>query len=167
MAAAERIERTDSLPELNQDLKLQIRGWKVQRVCWFFLLLLLALTGLGLFGEGVLSKRQATTEQLRLEYERFPRYSNETEVLIRVQSAGPRAEIKIPLDYLSCFKTKEIFPAVFERRIEGRDLLYSFDTGGKDRFLIAFRLTPQKRGSVSADWNVNGKDLRVSHFIYP
>lgn len=167
MAAEERIERTASLPGLDEDLQLQIRGWKVQRVCWFFLLLLLILTGMGLFGEGVLSKRRLMAEQVSFEYERFPRYSNETEVLIRMRSPGPRAEVEIPLAYLSCFKTEEVFPAVFERKVKGDDLSYSFDTGGKDSLLIAFRLTPQKRGSVSAEWNVNGTDLRVSHFIYP
>ena len=64
--------------EINQDLDFQRRCWKVQRIGWTIMTLLILGGLLGMFGRGPFSRTLASDPSipLSLEYERFGRYQS-------------------------------------------------------------------------------------------
>src|SRR5687768_8105632 len=69
-----KIERVKHTMELDDKIDLQIRGWKVQRIGWVVILALMLAAALGVFGEGVISKKQVDLGNAQVTYDRFFRY---------------------------------------------------------------------------------------------
>ncbi|HYH56429.1 MAG TPA: hypothetical protein VD772_07445, partial [Anseongella sp.] len=61
MEFEDKIEKVKAPPEVDEDLPMHIKGWKVQRVCWYIISGLLLLIALGVFGEGPLSRVRDTS----------------------------------------------------------------------------------------------------------
>jgi hypothetical protein len=61
--------------QIDEDLAFQRREWKIQRVGWGAMALVIIAALLGVFGTGPLSNATLEREGLRLEYERFCRFA--------------------------------------------------------------------------------------------
>lgn len=167
MQEKDKIERVASLPQLHEDIPLQRTAWKIQKVCWVVIVLLMIVIAAGIFGDGPLSSVRETRGSISMEYERFSRDKGEMETVIHVKGTEGRIEVRIPLDYLARFKIDKIFPETFESKISGNEIVYSFDTGNSPTLNIHFFLFPQTLGSVKGRWTVNQTVFEPSHFIYP
>lgn len=67
-------------PEINEDRRHQRIEWRMERVAWMVMLLLMAASLLGVFGSGPLSRAQAgQSGTLTLDYDRVQRSSAPTE----------------------------------------------------------------------------------------
>ncbi|HEV2128712.1 MAG TPA: hypothetical protein VGR22_08850, partial [Thermomicrobiales bacterium] len=78
--------------EVDEDIEFQEREWKVQRVGWALMLVVIVLALVGLFGTGPLSavEREADDGTLVLEYQRFVRHGGRT--TFSIAAAGSQAE---------------------------------------------------------------------------
>ena len=70
--------------DLADDISLQEKTWRVQRVGWAVMALLVAAGLAGVFARGPLSRAEAQGQGLRLEYERFERYQAPSEIRVRL-----------------------------------------------------------------------------------
>ncbi|MBK1438432.1 hypothetical protein JHJ32_00405 [Parapedobacter sp. ISTM3] len=166
MQKIHQVEKIEHTLELDEKLSHQQKGWNVQRVCGILILIVVVLTALGLFGNGLLSKRQLANGGTALRYDRFLRYEKETTITWQL-SGRDEIEILIPMRYLDAFKIEKITPEGYESRIVNGNVSYTFTVAGAGETAIYFYLNPQKAGSVADTWRVNDQAFEITHFIYP
>jgi hypothetical protein len=150
--------------ELEESMKLQSRGWVVQRIGWFLLLGMILLSILGLFGSGVLSDKTVTSGRFEAQYQNFGRRDAEMEVRLMAQD-GYIDSVSFVSSYLSGFRVESMVPAPVSQKNKGETIFYYFgDSGAKE---IVFYLVPKKNGAVKGSLGVNDVRLELKHFIYP
>ena len=66
------IKKTDGL-EITEDMSFQNLTWKIQRIGWVIMFILVLLALLGLFGDGLLADTTAGSSEAGLSIE-YPRY---------------------------------------------------------------------------------------------
>ena len=66
-----KVERVNSTLELDEQIDLQIKAWKAQRVGWAFIFLIVLTAASGFYGEGWISKKEVKSGLVSIEYERF------------------------------------------------------------------------------------------------
>ena len=73
--------------EIEQDLGFEERAWRVQRVSWFIMFLVIALALIGLFGTGPLSSARtgSSGDEFSANYERFARHLGNESVVFQIR----------------------------------------------------------------------------------
>src|SRR5688572_1556672 len=103
--------------EILQDLPFHRRQWIVQRIGWGLAVVVLALALAGVFGDGPLSHVRAGNEALHVEYERFLRRDDSTEIHFEVRASGTdEVRIGVSSEYLHTFRIESILP--YPERVE-------------------------------------------------
>lgn len=148
---------------IEEDLDLHEKGWVVQRVGWVLMLAIMLFTGLGLFGEGVLSKRSPEIGTNKITYDRFGRYEKEMEIM--VEAKENIKTISLPQDYLKHFHIVRIVPEPVNNQAVGSDVQYNFL--GDQNKLISLYIKPEDFGSLSGVFKVNDQAIQLNQFIYP
>jgi hypothetical protein len=171
MARAERTVRT-----LGRDDHISFeRGmWKVQRVSWGLVALLLIASLFGAFGRGPLSSARATTSDggLSVSYERFLRHSADTELRVRVREVRGQ-EIRVWLAR-TCFDVLALESVTPQPQgvtaLEDR-LVYSFrvGAGADEQVEFQFRFKVDKLGSVRGRAGIEGANGEATfrQYVYP
>jgi hypothetical protein len=117
--------------------------------------LLMVVTLLGLFGSGPLSRASAGAEStpLYLEYDRFGRLSNPTELRIYVKSV----------------QIEKVMPEPDRIELASDRLIYNFPVVEPNQVgLITFHLKPTQFGLLVGQVGlVEGETLNFNQFIYP
>ncbi|HKS12719.1 MAG TPA: hypothetical protein VJS90_06725, partial [Pseudomonas sp.] len=72
---------------VSEDMRMQRRVWRFERLGWYGLLVVVGLTLAGLFGNGPLSDRTANSAdgRVQVEYARFSRNGAGEQLRIRVK----------------------------------------------------------------------------------
>jgi hypothetical protein len=160
--------------ELDQDLKFQRRSWRVQRIGWIIMAIILAAAFLGLFGTGPLSDTTVSdpSGNLRLEYERFIRFNSPTVLRIAVRpEAAPDGNLQLwfSRDYLEGVRIEQITPRPLQEELSNGRLVYTF-LGPilGDLTIIEFHLTAYQTGTLNGQFGINdGQALQFRQFSYP
>ncbi|WP_353130135.1 hypothetical protein [Parapedobacter pyrenivorans] len=160
------VEKIKHSLELDEKLSHQVKGWNAQKIGGMVIVLIIVLTALGLFGNGLLSSKKVVQHGANLQYERFLRYEKEADIRWWV-SGGRETTFRIPVQYLDYFKIENVVPEGYETHISGGYLTYTFSTDQPAATIVHFYLMPQKIGNITGAWKVNDRDFRITHFIYP
>ncbi len=160
--------------EIAQDLEYQKKAWIVQRVGWVLMALVVILALAGLFGPGPLSTTTVGDERapVRLQYERFVRSRDPTELTIHIganAAQGSEARIWLDREYLHKVQIRHITPDP-ERVEAGPDrLMYVFRLIGPNQpTAILFNVEPQEIGQLQGKFGVDqGAALSFTQFVYP
>ncbi|MCC6628605.1 MAG: hypothetical protein IT340_14535 [Chloroflexi bacterium] len=167
------IPRIGSL-EINQDLDFLRKAWTVQRVGWLMMVLLVVAALAGLLGSGPLSEVTASAagDQLRIEYQRFARYSASTELHLALGPAAARdGEYRVWLSraLLQHLRIETITPPPERVEIGAGRLTYIFtagDTAGVTD--VTFYVEPGQFGQLRGDVGLpDGPTLALDMFVYP
>lgn len=156
--------------EIAHDVEFQQKSWRVQRVGWIIMTLLIVGALLGVFGgEGLLNAVSAGEQgdALTLQHRRFERVLNLSHVQIEVNGAQGEARVWISHDYLDSVQIDGITPQP-EESIggEGRTTFVFRVDGGNAR--ITFDVKPQRVGALSGQIGVEGGTIYdLQQFIYP
>lgn len=160
------VERIKHSLELEERLDHQLKGWMIQKICSAGIGIIVLLTALGLFGNGLLSSKKIEKNGISLQYEKFLRY--EKEMNLGWSTTGyEEIEILIPMQYLDHFKIEKVVPEGYETVITKGYVSYTFKGDNAAHTSIRFYLTPQKTGNVTGEWLVNKQNFQLRHFIYP
>ena len=159
--------------EINQDLNVQARMWRIQRVGWAIMLVIVLLALTGLFGRGPASETMAgnINGPLWVEYERFGRYQSPSTLRIHLQpvtSPGPR-QVWISNSYLSGVEIQQIVPDPMVTKMSDDGLLFEVGTAGKaEAGVLTLYLQFQQMGVLAGDVRSPGHTpVHISTFVYP
>ena len=152
--------------EINEELELHEKGWKIQRLGWIFIFLIVALGLFGFFGDGLASKTTVTQNQAKIQYDKFYRREARMEMKVDLlNNTNTPVDISFPNNYLKNFQLESILPEPASIKVGNEQVHYLFD--GQGSMNIVFYLIPKKTGNIPGFIRMNENDIPISHFIYP
>ncbi len=167
------VQRVGDL-EIEQDHDFQRLTWRLQRVGWIVLVVVILAALLGLFGSGPLAR--ATTgapgAPLRLEYDRLGRIEAPTTLtaLLRPSARRPgEAILHLDRGFTDHFQIESVQPTP-DRTEAGPDhSVYAFRvTGPGEPVRVTFRLRPEQIGPLTGRARVDGGSwLTCTQFAFP
>lgn len=159
--------------EIHEDFEFEQRQWRVQRIGWVVMGLLVVAALLGVFGTGILSRSQlGSGGPLEVEYERFSRLLSPSTLRLRVEAApGDDQMVEVWLDqrYLERFQIERVTPQPDSVEALSDRLNYSFKvTDSGQPVEISFNLRATEIGLVRGQVGLpEQQPLSFSQFIYP
>lgn len=167
------VEQNEHKPdlELTEDFTFEQREWKVQRLAWLIVALLVLLGLLGLFGPGPLSSRTLTSSDgtLRLEYNRFERYQAPSELrLYFAASEQTKARVWISGQFMQNMKLETISPPPEQVEMRDAGVIYTFRVPRGQSGAAVFHLQTEKMGAKPLRLRLNdGPILEAPYWVYP
>lgn len=157
--------------QIDEDLPFERRQWRVQRVGWVLMALVLLLALLGLFGGGPLSHARRVDGGLGLEYERFVHASAPTTLRITLTPQDAVAGVSLDQRYLKAMSVDQVHPQPnrVEVRADGRT--FYFDAPDSQPVSVEIDLRPPDAGLAAGILRSSGREsTREIHFwqlVYP
>jgi len=152
--------------QIDEDLKFQRREWKIQRVGWLAMALVIIAALLGVFGTGPLSSATIEGEGLRLEHERLCRLQRGTQLRFTIGETGDPVRLLIGGEYLDSVMIDRITPEPAKAEAVSDGVVFQFAVQGPAA--VTFHLTPKKFGSVSGKARLGqAAPISFTQFIYP
>ena len=160
--------------EINQDLEFQHLSWKLQRIGWGLMALLLVAALAGLLGPGPLSDTTAGEENsmLWVEYNRFERYQSPIMLKIHL-GPGAAKDGKVRLwmnrDYIQNMELRHIDPEPESVEVGAESTAYVFNIADPEKSTtIFFHLEPNTRGWLPLRIGLQGgPHVSLRQFLYP
>ncbi|WP_243247581.1 hypothetical protein [Pseudomonas maioricensis] len=154
-----------------EDIQLQRKVWKFERLGWYVLLAVVILTLLGLFSRGPLSSLVAVSDpgDLTVEYERFHRSGGSNSMIIRTQGkAGQTVTVLIGKGMLESFSIDSIQPQPITSTgtSEGLALTLMADKRGDATLYVSWKSSGL--GLIRSEIAIaGGGHIPITQFIYP
>ena len=158
--------------DLADDISFQERTWRVQRVGWVVMALLVAAALAGAFAWGPLSRAEAQGEGLRIEYERFERYQAPSEIRVRLTAesvADGGVVLVLDGNYTERVPLERVDPEP-ERSAPtvGGHVLYFPVPRDTPPGTVLFQIRPQRVGLVRGQIGIAGAaPVSFTQFVWP
>jgi hypothetical protein len=160
--------------EIDEDLKFQLRFWRVQRVGLALMTLTLLAALLGLLGaSGPLSRGEAHSGGLHIRYARFARRSNSTALELRIAPSavhGGLVRVWVSSDYLDDLQLERASPQP-EAVVAGGEratFVFRASPDGTRPLRVVLELKPRALlGAPGRAGLAGGPELSFSTFVYP
>jgi hypothetical protein len=169
----ETVNRTDDI-EAGCDPCFEQRWWRIERVCWVVMSVLLLGGVAGAFGNGPLSKSTVHPPggQVEVRYARLAR--RETPALLELRFdkqpvAVGKVRVRLNRELVHRLRIKEIIPApqATEPMADGARFTFTTDPTS-DSSAVVFVQDPSTPGIVEGEVTVDGADpVRFRQFVYP
>jgi hypothetical protein len=152
--------------QIDEDLNFQRREWKIQRLGWVAMALVILAALLGVFGTGPLSSATIERDGLRLEHERFCRLQRNTELRFTIGGTGDPVLLLIGREYLDWVMIERITPEPGKAEAVSDGVIFHFALQGPAA--ITFHVRPEKFGLVSGKARLGqAEPITFTQFIYP
>jgi hypothetical protein len=167
--------RVDGL-EIDQDLDVQQRAWRIQRVGWGIMTLFVLAAVAGLLGSGPLSHARAELSgTMSVEYQRFARLETNETLTVRLEAAATAGDtVRISLDraFLDAAKMASVLPPPVRVESAAGRLVYVFAVAEpRTPMLVSFNFEPQatgrQRGTVSVESAAEPRSITFRQLVYP
>ena len=169
------IQRVGDL-EIDQSLEFQYREWKVERVGWILMALVISGALLGFFGgagpfsTGSVEGGGATP--FRLEYYRFGRFKSQSTLRVQVAPGVTRADTVafwISQSFLRGVTIDQVTPAPKSVEVGPERMTYIFSAvDSSEPVEIVIRFTLEEIGTQSGRLGlVTGPPVEFHQFVYP
>lgn len=156
---------------IKEDMRYQRAIWRVERIGWCILSLIVALALLGAFSNGPLSSTSAVSPsgKLHVEYDRFGRNGAMTAIAIRMEAApGPDIPIRIGREFLNAFTIQSIKPTPRSESSEAGAIHMHFEASPGLPLTIRLSAQSDGLGFVTGEIGLLGEQpVRFTQFIYP
>jgi hypothetical protein len=160
--------------EVGQDLAFQRWEWRVQRIAWVFLLLVLVAAAGGLFGHGPIAHATVggPDDPIRVRHDRLDRKRAATELKIEVApgtARGGQVRVWVSRDYLDRIEIRDISPEPAESEAGANRIVYTFSVADESQpTIVSFAFEHQKVGRARGEIGlVDGASVAFSQFVYP
>ncbi|MCC2642374.1 MAG: hypothetical protein K0S45_2787 [Nitrospira sp.] len=159
--------------EFEQDLPFQFQAWRLQRVGWGLLALILLAASVGLFGHGMLADATVhdSLEVLKVDYQRFLRYDTPTFFTITLPApARTDDSVRVQLhdQYLKDVTLHEVMPAPAKVTRTAEGIEFEFHVSQSDSAVLRFSASMKTMGAVTGLIRTMDQDwLWFTHYVYP
>jgi hypothetical protein len=159
--------------DVEEDMAFQRRNWRVERIGWAGMTLVLVAAALGLFAEGPLSWTTArdAAGAFVVEYARIHRQTAPTTMKMRVAAQEVRADgvtIEVDEAFADAFRITEIQPQPVQSTTTADGMRFRFEAVPNAPATIYFHLSPEKVGFVRPGLGLAGRDrITLPTFTYP
>ena len=149
---------------IEEEIKFQEVEWTALRVGWILMGLFLLIGLLGLLGTGAFSHKIIQGNNMKIEYDRYLRYSVKTEVHVKLKDRLSDSTLSINSDYIRAMKIDKIIPEPSSMTLNGNKLAYKFASDNIEQ--ISFFLEPIKIGSHNLEMETGEMKKTISQFIF-
>ncbi len=159
--------------DVEEDMAFQRRNWRVERIGWAGMTLVLVAAALGLFAEGPLSWTTArdAAGTFVVEYARIHRQTAPTTMKMKVAAQAVAAEgvtIEIDEAFADAFRITEIQPQPVQSMTTADGMRFRFEAAPNAPATIYVHLSPEKVGFVRPRLGLAGRDrIALPTFTYP
>ena len=153
--------------EIQQDPPFQDREWRIQKVGWVLMALLLISALAGLTGRGPLADAEQSNGGAVLQYDRITRHFSKTQIRLRLQQpvTGP-LEVWMTRAYLDGLTVDDITPEPDSMSASADRVWFSFSARGP--LLITFQVEPDAMLMRHAEIGLStGARFRLRQFVLP
>lgn len=158
--------------EVDQNLDHARSLWRVQRVGWVIMLLVVIGGLLGLFGNGPLAEDHARTEGLTLDYDRFARHGAASSLRADVGPPAVRGDtlkLWFTRDFIDGLEIESVVPEPERVETRGDRVVFAFthtEPSGPAR--VTFNVRPHGYWTQRARAGIDGGgSVSFRQFIYP
>jgi hypothetical protein len=155
--------------EIEQQLEVQEASWRLQRIGWVGMVLLLVVALAGGFGRGPWSRaRVGAPGGLEVDYGRFERRTQEARLVVRLgpQPAG-LVRLWIDGDYLARQPLQNMLPQPERMALSSGRLILDLRVSG-DRPEIRIDTRPERFGRQRGRLGLlDGPEVAFEQFVYP
>lgn len=158
---------------LGDDPEFQQTQWRVERISWCVMVIIIASALAGLLGGGGPLSRDTKTDpdsSNRIEYERFARHASPMTLDVNIASGADRqVRLRVSDEYFAAMNVQSITPPPSSTSLGDKQQILVFDRSASSvavtiRFQIAPMVFGIQRGWVAVD---GGAPISFSHFIFP
>jgi hypothetical protein len=160
--------------QIDQDLEFQRRMWRMQRVGWVIMGLIILAGLLGFLGGGPISRAEVGDRagSLLIRYDRFERTLSPATLRLAVApgtTTEGQARIKLQYPFLNKIEVQDVQPQPQSVEATSDGLVYVFSVGNvRGPVEITFRYRPEQMGLVSGGVGIeDGELVMLSQFVYP
>jgi protein-L-isoaspartate(D-aspartate) O-methyltransferase len=156
-------------PQIAEDPKFDRIQWRVERVAWVLmgLVILLALLGF-LGGGGPLTRATESAGDAEVRYNRMIRFQGLTRVELSVPASGQDARITFNEPFLADMQVEGVHPEPESVEAGSDQVTYVFQLGeGEESADVTFTLRPERIGVHSADIEAGSSTLSFWQFALP
>jgi hypothetical protein len=166
-------EDTTEPIEIDEDLPLQRKLWRIERAGWVTMALLLCASMLGLCGSGPLGRaeRGDANGRLRVHYDRLTRHQTSTRLLVRVHGTRGQAVVRVALDraFLDGVELERVLPEPEHVQASGEQVVFAF---GHDvqapQMTASFSLRPVDIGPRTTRVAAPGiASVQLTQWVFP
>jgi hypothetical protein len=160
--------------EVPKDIRFQRIEWRVQRVGWAFMGVLVAAAVAGAFGSGPLShaRLDSADGNMTVEYQRLARQKSPTELRITVNRGAERGqplELTFNQAYIEGQEIQSITPEPSGAQAGGGRITFRFQVSApREPATVVFLLAPQRpwryRGEIHGP---QGGSAVLTQWVYP
>ncbi|HGY9625952.1 hypothetical protein [Pseudomonas putida] len=156
---------------VQEDMPMQRRVWRFERVGWYMLVLLVLLALAGLFGNGPLSRSEVTSAdgRVKVEYQRFNRAGAMDSMRISVRGSGDGpVTVILGGSLFSEASIETMQPQPLASLSQGRALQLQLGTGGDGQATLYLTLRADAPGPLEGVVRAGPNSaVRFSSFVYP
>jgi hypothetical protein len=156
---------------IKEDMRFQRATWRVERIGWILLWLIMILALLGLFSEGPLSTTsvESPAGDLRVTYGRFQRSGAPAEVKLEASPKnGQEVVIRVSATMLDAFAIESISPRPQTERGVTHGVELVFPVAAGELLTVYMTVRPDGVGLVSSEIGIGpGRPAQLNQFIYP
>jgi hypothetical protein len=159
--------------QIDEDIRFHERLWRAQRVAWGMAGVVLLLGVLGLFSQGLLDRRSATSEDglLTVSLGRFARAEATRQFSVSVDPAAVRdgrVRLRLGSEYAGGVRFDAISPQPSSVSAAGDWFVYEFEVEEGSGLVVHFHVTHVDRWMHTARFRVgDGPEVRLSQFVFP
>ena len=160
--------------EVSQDIEHQRLEWKIERVCWVVMALVVFAALAGLLGHGPLSRAEAGERgsALRAEYHRFERYQGPTAIRLHLGpglGGGGQVRLWVARSFVENIELHHIDPEPLVVEAAGDRFVYVFRVTEAGRpTSVTYHYEPNRYGRMPVSLGIEGgPELAFRQFIYP
>jgi hypothetical protein len=163
--------------QIDEDPQFQERMWRIERMGWWAIGVILLAATAGLFGHGLASR--ATVEitdpareagSLTLEFERFARAHSESQFIVSRPAGPPEGgtwSLWLSGNYLAGVEVLRITPDPASQEPVSDGVRYQYRIQDEPQTVI-FRFKPERGGSLSGSLRVNdGPPTAFRQWLFP
>ena len=157
--------------EIDDDMRSTRRIWRMERIGWVSLALVLLLAALGVFGRAPLAHATIDAQGARLEYERILRHGAPSEIRLHVGAEvlrGDSLRVWASRDWVDAMEVKAVVPEPRRVATGGGRVLYVISVAGGDSATVTWRIDPDgewdQRGELAIE---GGPTIAFRQFILP